>query len=59
MHYTLDRAELLRRAGDLFDWINAATLTVRIDAAFPLAEAPLAHRRLEERKSIGKLLLIP
>lgn len=59
MHYTLDRAELLKRAGDLFDWITAGTLTVRIDATFPLAEAPLAHRCLEERKSKGKLLLIP
>ncbi|MDE2060253.1 MAG: quinone oxidoreductase [candidate division NC10 bacterium] len=59
MHYTLDRTELLKRAGDLFDWIIAGTLTVRIDATFPLAEAALAHRRLEARQSTGKLLLIP
>ena len=59
MHYTLDRTELLQRTADLFDWIVAGTLTVRIDATFPLAEAALAHRRLEERKSTGKLLLIP
>ncbi len=59
MHYTLDRAELLKRASDLFDWITAGTLTVRIDATFPLEEAPLAHRYLEERKAKGKVLLIP
>ncbi|WP_337286719.1 quinone oxidoreductase [Candidatus Methylomirabilis sp.] len=59
MHYTLDRAELLKRAGDLFDWIIAGTLTVRIDATFPLAEAAVAHRCLEERKTAGKVLLIP
>ena len=59
MHYTLDRAELLKRAGDLFDWIIAGTLTVRIDTTFPLSEAPLAHRYLEERKTKGKVLLIP
>lgn len=59
MHYTLDRAELLKRAGDLFDWIAAGTLTVRIDATFPLAEAALAHRYLEARKTKGKVLLIP
>lgn len=59
MHYTLDRTELLQRTADLFDWIVAGTLTVRIDATFPLAEASRAHRRLEARKSIGKLLLIP
>ncbi len=59
MHYTLDRAELLKRAGDLFEWITAGTLTVRIDATFPLAEAAVAHRCLEERKTKGKVLLIP
>jgi NADPH2:quinone reductase len=59
MHYTLDRAELLTRAGDLFEWIAAGTLTVRIDATFPLAHAAVAHRCLEERKTKGKLLLIP
>jgi NADPH2:quinone reductase len=59
MHYTLDRAELLKRASDLFHWIMAGTLTVRIDTTFPLAEAPLAHHYLEERKTKGKVLLIP
>ncbi|CBE69148.1 MAG: quinone oxidoreductase [Candidatus Methylomirabilis oxygeniifera] len=59
MHYTLDRAELLKRAGDLFEWITAGTLTVRIDATFPLSEAAVAHRCLEERKTKGKVLLIP
>jgi NADPH2:quinone reductase len=59
MHYTLDRAELLKRAGDLFEWIIAGTLSVRIDATFSLAEASLAHRYLEERKSKGKILLVP
>lgn len=59
MHYTLDRDELLQRAEDLCGWILAGTLVVRIDAIFPLAEAPAAHRRLEGRETIGKLLLIP
>jgi NADPH2:quinone reductase len=59
MHYTLDRTELLNRAADLFDGIIAGTLTVRIDATLPLAEAPLAHRNLEARKTKGKVLLIP
>lgn len=59
MHYTLDRAEMLKRAGDLFDWITAGKLTVRIDTTFPLNEASLAHRCLEGRKTKGKVLLIP
>ncbi len=58
-HYAADRAELLGRAGDLFEWMAAGKLQVRIDQAFPLSEAAEAHRYLEGRKSRGKLLLIP
>jgi NADPH2:quinone reductase len=58
-HYMADRAELLSRAGDLFKWIAAGELQVRIDQTFPLAEAAEAHRYLEGRKTQGKLLLIP
>jgi len=58
-HYTASRAELLRRANDLFAWIAASELTVQIDTTFPLAEASEAHRYMEARKSKGKVLLIP
>ncbi len=58
-HYTADRAELLERAGDLFEWVAAGELQVRIDQTFPLAQAAEAHRYLEARKTRGKLLLIP
>jgi NADPH2:quinone reductase len=58
-HYTADRAELLWRATDLFHWIAAGELSVRIDQTFPLAEAAQAHRYLEGRQSKGKVLLIP
>jgi NADPH2:quinone reductase len=58
-HYIADRTEMLGRAGDLFTWIAAGELRVRIDQAFPLAEAAEAHRYLEGRKTKGKLLLIP
>ena len=58
-HHMLDRAELLQRAGDLFRWITAGELNVRIDATFPLKEAAEAHRYLEGRKTKGKVLLIP
>ena len=59
MHYLADRAELLGRAGDLFEWMAAGELQVRIDRTFPLSEAAEAHRYLEARKTQGKLLLIP
>ena len=58
-HYTADRAELLGRANDIFNWIAAGELKVRIDKTFSLAEVAEAHRYLEGRQSKGKILLIP
>jgi NADPH2:quinone reductase len=58
-HYTLTREELLQRAGDVLGWIRAGQLKLTIDQTFPLKNAAEAHRRLEGRQSIGKLLLIP
>jgi len=58
-HYTADRAELLGRVNDLFNWIAAGDLKVRIDKTFPLAESAKAHRYLEDRQSKGKVILIP
>jgi NADPH2:quinone reductase len=57
--YIADRAELLQRAGDLFAWIGAGELQVRIDQVFPLRDAAEAHRYLEARQTKGKVLLIP
>jgi NADPH2:quinone reductase len=59
LHYAADRASVLSRSNDLFKWIAASELQVRIDKAFPLGEAAEAHRYLEGRKTRGKLLLIP
>jgi len=58
-HYTADRAELLWRVNDLFDWIATGELKVRIDKIFPLSESAEAHRYLEGRQSQGKILLVP
>lgn len=59
VHYMSDREELLKRANDLFNWINSGELKVRIDKSLPLAEAAEAHRQLAGRKTTGKVLLIP
>lgn len=56
-HYVADRDELLWRAGDLFTWIAAGELSVRIGAEFPLADVAEAHRALEGRRTTGKVLL--
>lgn len=57
--YTATRAELLQRAGELFDWIGSGRLKLRISQTLPLKDAAEAHRLLEGRKTTGKLLLIP
>lgn len=57
--YIATRDELLWRANDLFNWLAAGKLTVRIDKSFPLAEAAAAHTYLEGRNTKGKVLLIP
>jgi NADPH2:quinone reductase len=58
-HYIADRQELLWRAGEVFAWIRGGKLRVHIDRELPLRDAAEAHRLLEERKTIGKLLLKP
>ncbi|MDQ6801294.1 MAG: quinone oxidoreductase [Acidobacteriota bacterium] len=58
-HYTADRQELLWRAGEVFDWIRSGKLRIHIDRELPLRSAAEAHRLLEERRTIGKILLKP
>jgi len=58
-HYLLSREELLWRAGDVLQWIEAGKLRLRIERTYPLGEAAAAHRDLESRATAGKLLLIP
>lgn len=57
--YTVNRAELEQRAGDVLGWVSSGELKLRIGGEFPLSEAPEAHRQLESRATTGKLLLIP
>jgi NADPH2:quinone reductase len=58
-HNVASHADVVRRAGDLFKWIEAEKLRVTIGKAFKLADAPSAHREMESRRSTGKILLIP
>lgn len=57
--YAADREEIAWRAGDLFKWLAAGELSLKIEPTFPLAEASKAHAALEGRKTTGKVLLIP
>jgi NADPH2:quinone reductase len=58
-HYTATREELLGRAADVFSWVANGLLKLRIHRTFPLDAAADAHRLLESRQSVGKLLLLP
>jgi NADPH2:quinone reductase len=55
--YTADRAELLARADDVFGWMEAGKLAVRVGARYPLEDAARAQEDLEARRSTGKLVL--
>jgi len=57
-HYTQTTDELRSRTDDLFRWLAAGELRVRIGATFPLADAAEAHRALEGRRTTGKVLLL-
>ncbi len=58
-HYTATTAELHARADELFRWVAAGELKVRIGATFPLTAASAAHQALEGRATTGKVLLLP
>ena len=58
-HNVASRADVLWRAGDLFNWLAEGNLTVKIGETYRLHQAAEAHRQLESRKSSGKILLVP
>jgi NADPH2:quinone reductase len=55
--YTQSRSELLQRAAQVFDWVEDGTLDVLVSKRYALADAATAHRDLEARRTVGKLLL--
>ncbi len=50
---------LCARSAQLFDWISAGKLKVLIGGEYRLGDAATAHADMENRKSTGKLLLVP
>ncbi len=58
-YYIATQDELLKRAHDVFSWIEQGQLTLRIDNTYPIADVSQAHADLEARKTIGKILLLP
>jgi NADPH2:quinone reductase len=58
-HFVGERDEFLARAADVFGWIAAGQLEVRIGGRYPLSEAARAQEELAGRQTTGKLVLIP
>ncbi|MBI2170753.1 MAG: quinone oxidoreductase [Chloroflexi bacterium] len=58
-HYTATREDLVRRATAVFNLIAQGKLKMQIFGTYPLKDAAEAHRRLENRETTGKLLLVP
>ncbi|MFC8302061.1 quinone oxidoreductase family protein [Specibacter sp. NPDC057265] len=57
--YLLNAQERLWRSSEIFASVAAGTLTARIGARFPLAEAGPAHAALQGRGTTGKVILLP
>lgn len=57
VHYIRDRAELELRAHTVLELVASKKLEVRIGNRFPLADAAEAHRALEGRRTVGKVVL--
>ncbi len=51
-----DRRE---RAAELFARVRDGALKITIDSRYPLEQGADAHRHLESRRALGKVLLIP
>lgn len=57
--YIRDREALVARAREVLDWVATGKVRLRIWRTYPLPEASQAHRDLESRAALGKVLLLP
>ena len=57
--YNRPGAQAIGRASEIFAWVRDGRLKVHIHKEYALADAVQAHRDLESRETIGKLLLVP
>jgi len=59
MTYTEKQQDLAAHAEDLFDVVQKGGVKIAISQTYELAEAAVAHRDLEGRKTTGSTILIP
>lgn len=58
-HDATTREQLLTHTAELFRWVEAGQLAMRIGGRYPLADAARAHEDRQARPITGKLLPIP
>jgi NADPH2:quinone reductase len=59
VHYTHTPDEFAWRAGELLSAIADGTLSVTVSERYRLADAEQAHRDLQDRKTVGSVVLTP
>lgn len=57
-NYILNRDELMMRAKAVIEGLQKGWLKLHIDQAFSLADAKKAHQKLEDRQTIGKVIIL-
>ena len=56
---TADIAGMRTAAAELFDLVQRGILKIAVSRTYPLREAAAAHRDIENRQSLGSMLLLP
>ncbi|MCF6287073.1 MAG: zinc-binding dehydrogenase, partial [Candidatus Hydrogenedentes bacterium] len=59
MAYTTDTVAMTSAMRDLHTWLADDKLTVVANHTFPLEDAAKAHQFISDRKSTGKVVLVP
>ena len=59
MHYNTTRKELLSSSETLFDLMKSRQVKANLSKTYDLANARSAHADLEERKTVGSIVLKP
>jgi NADPH:quinone reductase len=56
-NFLLSREELMMRSSDVLQAIKEGWLKLRVEHVLPLKDAPKAHELMENRKTVGKIVL--
>jgi len=59
VHFTRTAQEFAWRCGDLFDEIEAGSISVTVGGRYRLSDAAQAHHDLQGRKTVGSIVLVP